>query len=302
MANDSNQEDTPVAVYDSISEAETQGIAARDASDVAVPEPSDARPVSKQVKTIQSVDRAFEIIEILVARQQPIGLGELAQASGLNVSTCHHLVTTLVERGYVLRTGRNRGYMLSSKLQELAERSQRKLDIADITSATLVEMAEELGMTVQLAVFDGMFLITKFTVAGAESVVKEADEISKMRATHATATGKAILAWLPEQVVANVISENGLQRFTDNTIVSLSELMDDLRLVRRNGYAEDNEELREGVACIGAALRDESGTVVASISASFAAGSLSGEQRDVVIRKVTQYARELSGRLKVSRY
>jgi IclR family acetate operon transcriptional repressor len=123
-----------------------------------------------------------------------------------------------------------------------------------------------------------------------------------MRATHATATGKAILAWLPEQVVANVISENGLQRFTDNTIVSLSELMDDLRLVRRNGYAEDNEELREGVACIGAALRDESGTVVASISASFPAGSVSGEQRDVVIRKVTQYARELSGRLKVNRY
>lgn len=274
----------------------------QDAQGGNMPAASDARAAGKPVKTIQSVVRAFEIIEILVSRQQPVGLGELAQAAGLNVSTCHHLVTTLVERGYVLRADRGRGYMLSSKLQELSERSQQKQDIADLSSAALVDLANDLGMTVQLAVFDGMFLITKFTVAGAASVIKEADEISKMRATHATATGKAILAWLPEQVVANVISENGLKRFTGKTIVSLSELMEDLRLVRRNGYAVDNEELREGVACIGAALRDESGTVVASISASFAAHGVGAEDREMVIRKVTQTAREISGRLKVNRF
>lgn len=259
-------------------------------------------PVAKPVKTIQSVDRALDIIEVLVACHQPMGLGDLAAAVGLHVSTCHHLVATLVERGYLLRADRNRGYMLSSKLQELSESNRRELDIVDITRATLVEMATELGTSVQLAALEGMLLITKFKCAGAQASIVEADEVVKMRASHATATGKAILAWLPELMVANVISEHGLQRFTDKTIVSLSALMEDLRLVRRNGYAVDNEELRDGIACVGAVLRNESGTVVASISASCAAESLQGERRDFVIHKVTKYARQLSGMLKVNRY
>ena len=123
-----------------------------------------------------------------------------------------------------------------------------------------------------------------------------------MTASHATATGKAILAWLPEAEMARVISENGLVAYTDKTITSLSGFIEELRHVRRNGFSVDNEELQDGVVCCGAALRDEKGAVIASISASYASHKNSDAYRSHVIRDVVQCARALSDRLRVSRF
>lgn len=271
-----------------------------------LPEPAQAavEPLGEERKgrVIQSVDRALTIIETLAGVTEPMSLGDIAAQVGLNASTCHHLIATLVERGYVVNAGRGRGYLLSSRIQELAEVSERKSDIVDFVRQDLVELSGALGLGVQLAVMQDFALITKFKVNVAEVHVVEADEMVKMRAAHATATGKAILAWLPESTIVKVISENGMERFTENTITGLSELMEDLRWVRRNGYAVDNEELKPGVVCYGAALRDEKGAVVASISASFPAKLASEAYRRHVMLSVTQCARKLSDRLKVNRY
>ena len=87
-------------------------------------------------------------------------------------------------------------------------------------------------------------------------------------AAHATATGKAILAWLPPRELDRIIADKGLTAFTGNTIVDKDELREHLRLVRRNGFAIDREEFQLGVVCIGAAIRDHAGAVVGSIGVS----------------------------------
>ncbi len=255
----------------------------------------------RSTRRIQSVERALTIIEILAGARDSLALGEIAERAGLNTSTCHHLIATLVERGYVLNAGRSRGYMLSSRLHELTEMSARKTDLSDFARGDLTALSERLGVAVQLAEMQGTQLVTRFKVNVAGVHVIEADEVVKMRAAHATATGKAILAWLPESQILKVISENGLERFTDRTITSVADLMEDLRHVRRNGYAVDNEELRRGVICYGAALRDEKGTVVASISASFPPELATEAFRERVVAEVTACARRLSDKLRLGR-
>jgi IclR family acetate operon transcriptional repressor len=87
-------------------------------------------------------------------------------------------------------------------------------------------------------------------------------------AAHATATGKAMLAWLPEDELRRIVELRGMPRYTANTIVDYDAFVEELRLVRRNGYSTDREEFQPGVICVGAAIRDQSGAVVGAISAS----------------------------------
>ena len=91
--------------------------------------------------------------------------------------------------------------------------------------------------------------------------------LGKTDAPHATATGKAMLAWLPEDDMRRVLA-HGMARFTPKTITEWPALIEALRHVRRNGYAVDDEEYQPGVICVGAAIRDHKGAVVGAISAS----------------------------------
>jgi IclR family transcriptional regulator, acetate operon repressor len=91
--------------------------------------------------------------------------------------------------------------------------------------------------------------------------------VGKLEAPHATSIGKAILAWLPEDEMRRILA-HGMKRFTENTITEFPALVESLRIVRRNGYAIDHEEFLPGVICVGAAIRDQAGTVIGAISAS----------------------------------
>lgn len=256
-------------------------------------------PVSREVRRVQSVDRALSLLEALASHDQPVPLNDLATASGLNVSTCHHLVATLVARGYVLHAGRNRGYMLSSKLSDLAQLSSQAFDLVDFVTPDLRDLNADLRESVQMAVLRGAALITQIRFASHVPTHVEPDELKKMRAAHATATGKAILAWLPEAEMARVVSETGLAPFTENTITTLSGLIENLRLVRRSGYAIDNEELERNVICYGAALREGTGAVIGSISVSLPKSRANADYRAHIASAVVSCARRLSDRLRV---
>lgn len=254
---------------------------------------------SGDVRLIQSVDRALSIIEALAGQDKPMLLSDLARAVGLNISTCHHLLATLVVRGYALHTGRGRGYTLSSKLRELSDITNRELDLLDFVQADLQRLNVDLRESVQMAVMRGSALMTQIRYGSMMPTHIEADEVKKMRAAHATATGKAILAWLPEAEMARVVSENGLTAFTPNTITTISGLVEELRLVRRSGFSIDEEELQENVICYGAALRDGSGRVIGSISCSIPKSRATADYRLHIARSVVKCAQDLSNRLRV---
>ncbi|HDZ71701.1 MAG TPA: IclR family transcriptional regulator [Aurantimonas coralicida] len=253
-------------------------------------------------RVIQSVDRALKLIEVIAGKDRPILLNELARAAELNLSTCHHLVATLVARGYVIHAGRSRGYMLSSKLADLAALASREFDLCEFVHDELQGLNVSLRESVQLAVLRDSILMTRLKFGSLMPTHVEPDEVKKMRAAHATATGKAILAWLPETELARVVSNSGLTPFTASTITSLSALIEELRIVRRSGFAVDDEELEPNVICYGAALRDGSGAVLGSISVSIPKSRATTEYRAHMIRAVIECAGKLSNRLRVGQF
>jgi IclR family acetate operon transcriptional repressor len=118
-------------------------------------------------------------------------------------------------------------------------------------------------------------------------------KIGKLEAPHATSVGKAIMAWLPEDEIRRIVA-HGMKRFTDNTITELPAFIEALRIVRRNGYALDHEEFLPGVICIGAAIRDQAGTVIGAISASTPTMRASEEHVALMRDEICAAARALS--------
>jgi IclR family acetate operon transcriptional repressor len=254
-------------------------------------------------RQIQSVARALDIIEVLAGERDGMALSELSERIELNSSTCHHLISTLVARGYVEHLGRSRGYALGRKVHDLVDLADGVFDPDLILKNELRNLGLSLGHSVQLAVLAETSLLTKlrFNSPNLEEALVEPDEIIKMTALHATATGKAILAWLPEIELVRVISANGLTKYTDKTITALSELVAELRLVRRRGYSIDDEELQDGVICIGAALRDAGGAIVGAISTTAAVDEMTSSYRAEVAKIMTVAAVEFSKRLRAAK-
>lgn len=248
-------------------------------------------------KQIQSVSRALTLLELLASEGDALPLKELALRAELNQSTCHHLIATLAARGYIDHQGRNRGYVLGRKFHELADLAGRQTDLSEILKSQVDAFSKQLGLSVQVAVLSDHSLLTKLSCTQAHNKIPEPDEVVKMSAPHAAATGKAILAWLPDAELVRVIAANGLTRYTDKTITSLSGLIEELRHVRRNGFAVDDEELRTGIVCVGSALRESSGAVVASISVTISANDATNEYRQSLSHSVINAAQEFSRRL-----
>ncbi|MGK9051367.1 MULTISPECIES: IclR family transcriptional regulator [Rhizobium/Agrobacterium group] len=248
-------------------------------------------------KSIQSVDRALSILEALSLSNSPLMLNEIAKLVGINLSTCHHLVKTLVKRGYVVYAGRSSGYSLSSRLEAVAQRSVRDYNLVEFVRPKLQELNIDLREAVQMAVLRGSALVTHIRLPSHIAPQLDLREYAKLHTVHAVAPGKAILAWLPEAELARVVADNGLASFTDKTITSLGALIEELRLVRRSGFAMDDGEFRPDLVGYGAVVRDMSGAVVCSVGATIPRKRASDAYRSHVARAVVDCARELSGRM-----
>lgn len=242
---------------------------------------------------IQSVDRALTLLETIADLGGETTLSKLAERTGLNISTCHHLLATLVGRGFVTKSTARRGYALGARVLYLSHVCLQ-VDLPRRAQPVLDRINEATGETVQLAALQGDALVNILKREARHAVRVGAGTIGTADAAHATATGKAMLAWLPEDEMRRIVAAHGMTRFTPNTITDFAALSEALGVVRRDGCAIDREEFRPGVICVGAAIRDQSGAVVGSISASAPIMRASDEHLAHMRDEVMAAARALS--------
>jgi IclR family transcriptional regulator, acetate operon repressor len=225
-------------------------------------------PIGRDRGGIQALDRAFLILDIIAEVGGEAKLTEIAAAAGLHVSTCHHLISTLCNWGYVARGNASRSYVLGPRILHLSTACLRQVDLPRRALGYIDRLNDQTREAVQLAIMQDTSLVDILRREARHAVRVDAGLGGKMNAAHATATGKAILAWLPPTELERIVADKGMTAFTPSTITSLDALKEELRLTRRNGYAIDREEFQPGVICIGAAIRDHAGAVVGSISVS----------------------------------
>jgi IclR family acetate operon transcriptional repressor len=221
----------------------------------------------KRRDSVQSVDRALALIDVLATSPGSLQLTELAQRTGLNISTGHHLLATLVKWGYVARAP-GRRYALGARGLHLAQSFLKQVDLPRRAQPHVERISADTGETVHLAVLQGDAVVTLLKREGRHAVRVDTGAVGSSDAAHATALGKAMLAWLPEHEIRRILEATGMAAFTPNTITSVDALIEELRLVRRNGHAVDREEYQPGVTGVGAAVRNHVGAVVGAISAS----------------------------------
>lgn len=258
------------------------------------PQREHARRARGEGGGVQSVERAIALVEILAQSSGGTSLTDIAQRAGLNISTCHHLLATLMKAGYVAQVPGRRTYALGARVLHLGQAFMRQVDLPRRAQPVLDRLNAVTGEAVHLAVLQGDRVVTVAKREARHAVRVDTGVIGTAEPPHATATGKAMLAWLPEDHVKRILDANGMARFTPATVTDRSVLIEEMRHVRRNGFAFDRGEFQAGVVCVGAAVRDHSGAVIGSLSASAPEFRVSQDHLSLMREAVAEAARKLS--------
>ncbi|WP_433264107.1 IclR family transcriptional regulator [Actinosynnema sp. CS-041913] len=237
---------------------------------------------------VQSLRRAFDLLERLADAGGEASLSELAAVSGLPLPTIHRLIRTLVTLGYV-RQNSNRRYTLGSRLIRLGESASRQFGTwARPFLAELVDSVEE---TANLAVLDGDEVVYVAQVPSRHSM-RMFTEVGRRLLPHGTGVGKAMLSRLPRAEARALLERTGLPAYTPNTITDAGELLASLDRIAEQGYALDESEQELGVRCVAVPL--DGGPTRAAVSVSGPEGRLTKEAVDRIVPEVLAIARRLS--------
>jgi len=215
---------------------------------------------------VQSVLRALSILELLDTKGE-LGVTEISESLNLDKSTAFRLVSTLRHSQFIVQNPQNSKYANSYKLFELGQNVLHQTDLIAKTYPYMREISARTGETVNLAIHEGMEVVYVDKIE-TEDIVKISMSIGQRRPMYCTAVGKAILAYLPEPQLQDLTSRFAYEPFTDTTVRSREALLEELKEVRANGYAIDNQEHWPGIRCVGTPLLNGRGEAVAAISVS----------------------------------
>lgn len=208
-----------------------------------MPDPKGAPPREAGVR---SLHRALDLVEVVAARGGHLTIGEIAAATDVPLPTVHRLLRTLVNRGY-MRQMPNRRYALGFRLVPLGATASSMVG-AD-TEAVLGRLVEALGETANLAILSGSHAEYVAQVPSRHTM-RMFTEVGRQVDLHSTGVGKALLAQLDDERVAEVLRRVGMDRKTEHTHITEAALFADLAEVRARGYALDEQEQEAGVRCV----------------------------------------------------
>ena len=237
---------------------------------------------------VQSIERAFELLELMTDAGGEIGISQLAETSGLPLPTIHRLMRTLVHLGYV-RQEASRRYALGPRLIRLGETSSRLL--GTWARPHLARLVDAIGETANMAMLDGDEVV--YVAQGpSRHSMRMFTEVGRRVLPHGTAVGKALLAQLPESRVAEALGRTGMPAHTEHTITTPAALFRQLHTVRELGYAVDDGEQELGVRCV--AVPVPGAPTMTAISISGPAARVTEARNDEVVPVLKASATELA--------
>jgi len=217
--------------------------------------------------TVQSIDRALSLLEVLSLHVEGIGLLELSERTNLSKSTVHRLLSTLIQNGYVKQHTVTGKYHLTMKMFILGSRPIEKLDVLRVARPYLENLRDLSGEVVHLVIMDGHEIIYVDKVES-ENTIRMYSNIGKKGTLYSTSVGKAILSHLEDEEIMELWNAIERVKMTEYTITDLSTFMEEIRDIRKRGYAMDLEENELGVKCMGTAVLDYTNRPVAAFSIS----------------------------------
>ncbi|MEU6821130.1 IclR family transcriptional regulator [Streptomyces atriruber] len=241
---------------------------------------------------MQSVLNALRVLEEVAARQ-PIGVADLARRLELPKSSAQRALRTLHEAGWIRpAAGEVTRWVVTTKALQVGRRATGELSLRDVALPLMEELRRRIDETVHLTVPDGdkVVLIERLETSKPVRIILA---LGTQLPIHASANGKAVLAASPREVIARHL-DAGLEGFTASTITDKERLLAELVRIRERGYATNGGEWRDDVSAVAAAVRDESGSPVASISVNMPTSRMTREASAAYGALVSETARQVS--------
>jgi len=248
-------------------------------------------------KTVQIVHRIARVLHAFSNQGQgPLGITDLANATGLPKSTTHRLVTALVNEGLLIQDEDSHKYALSLRITALGASILSSHTVRKTARPILMELRDQTRESVHLAVLEGMEAVIIDT-EDSYFFVRAVNVPGQHLPAHAVSTGKVLLAYQWEPRLREVLAHTTLVRYTEHTITDPLLFLEELARVRAQGYAISHGELEVGIDAVAAPIFDHLHSIVAAVSI----GGPSERclpRRDELIAAVTRAGQQISQSLR----
>ena len=222
---------------------------------------------AKQPDAVSSVMKVFSILQAL-GEQKDIGITTLSQRLMMSKSTTYRFLQTMKMLGYVAQEDEADKYSLTLKLFEVGAKSLEHVDLISLANKEMNLVSDLTSEALHLGALDVDQIIYTHKI-DSRYTLRMHSRVGRRNPLYSTAIGKVLLAERDEAFVREALKDVKFVKHTDKTMQNIEQLLVELKQVRRQGYAEDNEEQEPGLRCIGTPIYDRFGDVIAGLSISF---------------------------------
>jgi IclR family acetate operon transcriptional repressor len=241
----------------------------------------------------QSLTRALNLLTRLSETPSGLSLTDLSYQLGMPTATVHRLLSTFEEFDFVEQNAEQGLWFVGLKAFTVGNAFLHRRDIVASSRPHMRTLVEQCGETVNLGVIDDGEAVFISQVESRE-MMRMIVRLGSRSPIHASGVGKALLANMSEQDLAQILQQRGLARYTERSIDNPTRLREELQRIRQLGYALDDEEHAIGLRCVSSAIFDENGQALAAISLSGPKARVTDGRLDELGIAVRQSADEIT--------
>ena len=202
--------------------------------------------------SIRAVERALDVLMCFSSQTPELSMTQISELVGINKSTVHRLLATLEGKRFVERDTVTGLYRPGIRLLQMAFLTLEHNDLRRLASPFLHNLCDQFRENVNLSVLDDADVVYLDVIESPQRVKLAAAPGQRLPA-FCTASGKAILAFLPEEKLQDILAR-GIPRYTQNTLASEEAFLEDMRRTREQGYAISEQEFEDGINAIAAPI------------------------------------------------
>ena len=219
---------------------------------------------NEPIYRVQALERALDIVDCFSFQQRELGLSEIAEITGLNMTTAKRLISNLTSRGYLQQIPGSKRYQLGTRLFELGGIVFSSFSLRKAASHHITRLHNKTGVTVILGAMMDDQLVGMDKREG-KGMIRISSDIGWRRPLHYGMLGMVLMAHLHPDHVKRVLEKDPLEAHTRKSLTDMDAFSIRLEKIRKDGFVVEKEEALEGVTGIAAPVRDYSRKVIASV-------------------------------------